>query len=496
MSPEDRWIWPFELLERIGRGGMGEVYRARYVKNDRIVAVKLLPPEVTDATILARFEREVGLLKGMRHPNIVLTFGGKTRPEKANGDVGPPKKPGRLFYAMEYLPGGTLQDKLEERGRLSPGAVIQFAREICAGLAFAHEKGVVHRDLKPGNFLLAEDGTVKLADFGLAAVREGSKLTAEGRTLGTFRYMAPEQIRGRPDPVPQTDLYSLGVVLFELLTGRPPFRGNTPAETLQMHLKTPAPRVIAHEPHAPPALDELVSDLLEKRIEDRPASAEAVGERLAEMDPARSGKRRQDPVAVATPPTARRAGPLAEDGTGDTAAAAPTFAPSPARLRWLAAGSLALCALMLPWAAGLIRDGSRLASAEARWIGRLTDGPVPDRVAAAGLLGELGEDGRENFDALVAALEQPDPPVRAAAAESLAHFPTRAGVLRPLLVKLQRNESEDLPRQAAAETVRAFDYPATAARAAPAAPPAGTPWWAWAGSAVLLAVAVWAVLKG
>ena len=275
MPIENRWIWPFELLERIGQGGMGEVYKARFVKNDRIVAVKLLPDGVTDETVLARFEREVGLLREMRHPHIVHTFGGTT-----DGGEG---AQGKRFYAMEYLPGGTLQDLLDRDGRLPPEAVVNYARQICEALAFAHERGVVHRDLKPGNFLLAAEGTLKLADFGLAAVREGSKLTAEGRTMGTFRYMAPEQIRGKPPACPQTDLYALGVVLFELLTGRPPFRGETPAETLQMHLKQPPPRVVAHEPHCPPALDALVADLLEKRIEDRPATAQEVGARLGTM---------------------------------------------------------------------------------------------------------------------------------------------------------------------------------------------------------------------
>ena len=130
---ENRWVWPFELLEMVGRGGMGEVYKARFVKNDRVVAVKLLPDEVTDDTVLARFERELGLLRDMRHPHIVHTFGGTTE----GGAGGTAKR----FYAMEYLSGGTLQDVLDRDGRVSPAAVVRYAGQICDALAFAHGAG-------------------------------------------------------------------------------------------------------------------------------------------------------------------------------------------------------------------------------------------------------------------------------------------------------------------------------------------------------------------
>ena len=349
MPIENRWIWPFELLERVGVGGMGEVYKARFVKNDRIVAVKLLPESVSDETILARFEREVGLLRKMRHPHIVHTFGGTTE-GTAGGS-------GRRFYAMEYLTGGTLQDVLNRDGRAAPGDVIRYARQMCDALAFAHGRGVIHRDLKPGNFLLTDDGTLKLADFGLAAVREGNKLTAEGRTMGTFRYMAPEQIRGKPPACPQTDLYALGVVLYELLTGRPPYQGETPAETLQMHLKAPVPRVVAHEPHCPPGLDRLTADLMEKRIEDRPPSAGAVAERLEKL----GGKAA---IAVRKPPPDRPipTPPAAEDDDADDLVTAPPPRTAGATADWVkyvAIGSLGLLGLLLPWAVGAAAGGRR-----------------------------------------------------------------------------------------------------------------------------------------
>ena len=136
---QQRWIWPFELQDKIGEGGMGVVYRARYVVNDRQVAVKLLPSDVTDEVILARFERELEILKTMRHPNIVRCFGGICENQLR-------------FYAMELVDAGTLEELIETQGRLPPMQVVEFGRQMCAALAYAHERGVIHRDIKPGNF--------------------------------------------------------------------------------------------------------------------------------------------------------------------------------------------------------------------------------------------------------------------------------------------------------------------------------------------------------
>jgi len=474
---ENRWIWPFELLERIGQGGMGEVWKARFVKNDRIVAVKLLPTDMTEETVLARFEREVGLLRDMRHPHIVHTFGGMT-----GGDKGPGKSVARRFYAMEYLPGGTLQDLLDRNGSLPPEAVVQYARQICSALAFAHDRGVIHRDLKPGNFLLAADGTLKLADFGLAAVREGNKLTAEGRTMGTFRYMAPEQIRGRPPACPQTDLYALGVVLFELLTGRAPFAGETPAETLQMHLKRPAPRVLAHEPHCPPGLDALVADLMEKRIEDRPASAVEVGERLSGLNDEVALRLRSSP-SIAEPSPVRGQKRLVEEDDDLTAPPPPraVAAPPETWVKWTAAAALAAFALLLPLAAGWREDAAALERAEARWIETMNGGLRPANIRAAATLGQLGDEGAENYDALRNALDAEDERVREAAAKALAGFPEQAGELKSVLTMVQKEDTDDDVRAAALvarQQLDRHDGP-TGAR--------GSTLWAWTlGFALLL----------
>ena len=224
-----RWIWPFELIEQIGEGGMGVVYRARYVVNNREVALKMLPGDVTDKVALARFERELEVLKNLKHPNIVRCFGGVSEDKQR-------------FYAMELVEGGSLEDELQRRGRLTMERVVAYGLQMCAGLECSHKSGVVHRDIKPSNFLIGNDKQLKLSDFGLASVSASRRITAAGKTAGTLLYMAPEQIRGG-DLSPQTDLYALGCVFYELLTGKPPFVGESPAQTMHMHCRSEIPRV-------------------------------------------------------------------------------------------------------------------------------------------------------------------------------------------------------------------------------------------------------------
>src|SRR5579872_1338592 len=260
---EKRWIWPFELEEQIGSGAMGLVYRARFVKNDRRVALKLLPAKVAANKILAsRFQREMEILKDLRHPHIVHCFGGT-----CEGD--------QWFYAMELIEGGTLAGLLSEQGKLPWRQAVELGLQVCAALDHAHDRGVIHRDLKPGNLLLTKTGKIKLADFGLALVAAETRLTSAGKTMGSLHYMAPEQIQGKPPLSNRTDLYALGCVLFELLCGRTPFTGEAMAEVLQQHIRQPPPRVSSMALDCPVQLESLVADLLQKDPEHRPANAEA-----------------------------------------------------------------------------------------------------------------------------------------------------------------------------------------------------------------------------
>ena len=248
---------------------MGVVYRGRYVENDRQVAVKMLSDDIADAKLFARFERELEILKTLRHPHIVHCFGGVCEDE-------------RRFYAMEYVDGGTLSGLMKDLGPLSWQETIDNSLQICSALAYAHKAGVVHRDIKPSNFLITKTGKLKLSDFGLATVTAARKITSPGMTVGSFRYMAPEQIRGQAVS-PQTDLYALGCVMFQMLAGRPPFDGETSAEILHQHVKQQPPRVRMFVERCPAALDALIDSLLQKDPLQRPSGAVAVAERLKDI---------------------------------------------------------------------------------------------------------------------------------------------------------------------------------------------------------------------
>ena len=235
-SPEGtsakRTMGPFEIGERLGVGGMGVVYHATYTENGREVALKVLSPALSgNAQVAARFEREMAILKRLRHPNIVQYFGG--------GRSG-----GQQFFAMEYVPGGSVERLIKKKGKLQWEEALPILRQVAQALEYAHANGVIHRDLKPANLFFTGNGDrVKLGDFGIARDGDATALTAAGKTVGTYAYMAPEQIAGKPPISRRTDLYALGCVGFELLTGRPPFIAETPAGMLFGHLNTEPPSV-------------------------------------------------------------------------------------------------------------------------------------------------------------------------------------------------------------------------------------------------------------
>ena len=269
-----RRLGPFTLGRRVGVGGMGVVYAALYQdpkKPDaagRPVAVKVLTPGlVTDPKVRRRFGREMDIFKKLRHPKIVRYFGGGT-------------SGGTLFYAMELMPGGSVEDRLRKDGPVDWRRAADIAAQVAEGLHHAHERGITHRDLKPANLFFDEAGGVKLGDFGIARDGNATALTAAGRTVGTYAYMAPEQISAAREVGPKTDLYALGCVLHELLTGEPPFRADNPATLLHAHLSTEPPRVRGVD--CPVWLADLTQSLLAKKEADRPFDALAVHTMLTE----------------------------------------------------------------------------------------------------------------------------------------------------------------------------------------------------------------------
>jgi serine/threonine-protein kinase len=266
-----RRIGPCEIEDKLGVGGMGIVYLATFLKTGQKVALKVLAPQMSaNDKALSRFEREMEILQKLRHKNIVRYYWGGTIK-------------GQHLYAMEIMDGGSLEDWLKRKGRLSWEQTVDCARHICKGLEHAHNAGIVHRDLKPANLFLSKKGYLKLGDFGIARDNQATALTAAGSTVGTYAYMAPEQITGASAITRKTDLYALGCVMYELLTGRTPFQADTMVEMLQKHLKGEPERITLEAIECPVWLESVVMKLLEKDPEKRYYDALAVQQALDDV---------------------------------------------------------------------------------------------------------------------------------------------------------------------------------------------------------------------
>lgn len=267
----ERKIGPFIVGRQLGVGGMGIVYSAIYPKNNKKVALKVLSPGLMqDPRLLKRFEREIEILKRLDHPNIVKYYGGGTVKNQR-------------YYAMEFIDGAPLDQVLKKRKRLSWEHAIQIGRQVSSALEHAHNAGIIHRDLKPANLFISRKGKVKLGDFGIARDTEATALTAAGKTLGTYAYMAPEQIQVSHPISRKTDLYALGCVLYQVIVGETPFQSDNPMDLLMQHLKDDPYNVMEKVPECPVWLDKLIERMLAKNPDDRPFDALAVHTELGEI---------------------------------------------------------------------------------------------------------------------------------------------------------------------------------------------------------------------
>ena len=258
----------YSLTSRIASGGMGDVWAADDTVLSRSVAVKVLRPGTDDEEVFARrFRSEALYTANLCHPNIATVF-----------DYG--EDDNLAYLVMELVPGEPLSSLVQREGALAPDHVRAIMGQAALALGAAHEAGVVHRDVKPANILVMPDGTVKLTDFGIARAVDGSGHTQTGEVLGTPHYLSPEQALGEP-ATGASDLYALGVVAHELLTGRRPFDKGTPVATALAQVNEPPPPL---PPHVPPVLRVLIEQCLEKKAANRPASARELGERLGVPD--------------------------------------------------------------------------------------------------------------------------------------------------------------------------------------------------------------------
>src|SRR5512132_3546015 len=270
LTPGSR-LGPYEIVATIGAGGMGEVYRARDPRLGRDVAVKVLPASFSaDPDRLRRFEQEAKAAGVLNHPNITAVH-----------DIG--QHEGAPYVVQELLEGETLRSLLSG-GKLSTRRAIDYSLQIVHGLAAAHEKGIVHRDLKPENIFVTHDGRVKILDFGLAKLTHTEERgqvtnlptatagTEPGVVLGTLGYMSPEQVRGRPADA-RSDIFSFGAILYEMLSGRRAFHGDSAADTMSAILKEDPPDLSVTNQNIPPGLERIVRHCLEKNPEQRFQSA-------------------------------------------------------------------------------------------------------------------------------------------------------------------------------------------------------------------------------
>jgi serine/threonine protein kinase len=261
----------YEIGDTIGVGTVGTIYRVQHRASRNVFALKLLSPAVsTDEQIVARFKREMMILSKLNHPNIVAYYGGGEH-EK------------RLFYVMELIEGGTLKQILKASGPFSWEETAECGRQIASALQHAHNHGIIHRDLKPGNVFLTENGQLKLGDFGVARDLRETHLTDVGLTVGTYAYMAPELIRGQREITGQVDLYALGCLLYEMLTGRTPYVGDNFAQIFEQHLNSKPIPLADLGIDCPPAMEQLIQQLLAKSPDDRPFNARTVQGILGEM---------------------------------------------------------------------------------------------------------------------------------------------------------------------------------------------------------------------
>ena len=246
----------YEILSLIGQGGMADVYKAKDTILNRVVAIKVLRDKLSqDAMALVRFQREASAASRLSHPNVVDIY-----------DVG--EYEGMHYIVMEFIRGRTLKELIAQRGALDVDEAIGIMKQLVSAINHAHENNIIHRDIKPQNVLVKDDGTIKITDFGIAVANGSVQLTFNNTVMGSAHYLAPETTQGK-EPNEQVDIYSLGIVFYELLTGKVPFTGKTPTEIAIKHLRKPMPFVRDFNPNIPQSVENIILKATAKNLSQR-----------------------------------------------------------------------------------------------------------------------------------------------------------------------------------------------------------------------------------
>ncbi len=340
----DLVLGPYVLLERVGQGGMGSVFKARHSRLGRIVALKVIRKErLASPDAVRRFRREIQAAAQLNHPNVVVAYDAE-------------EAAGTHYLAMEFVEGADLARLVKEKGPLPVARACEYVRQAALGLQHAHEQGLVHRDVKPSNLLLGPDGQVKVLDLGLARLNAvpspecaESVLTETGAVMGTPDYIAPEQVEQSNAVDVRADVYSLGCTLYHLLAGAPPFAGFSMGKKLACHLATEPPRLENVRPDVPAALGAVVRKMMAKRPEDRYQVPGEVAQALAALPEAPP----RGVGAALVPPPAVPQAPIATLAPQETAVSLARLAPEPRRARWWFGGAAAVLALAGALAWGL-----------------------------------------------------------------------------------------------------------------------------------------------
>ena len=450
-QPGDRF-GDYEILAVLGAGGMGRVYKVRNIISNRIEAIKILLPDLAGNPALAdRFVREIRVLANLDHPNIAKFYTAQ-------------RVDNQLLMVMEYVEGVTLEERLQQGGRIPLAEGVGYVRQVLSALAYAHERGVIHRDVKPANMMVTPDGSVKLMDFGIAKAMTDERLTQTGFTLGSLYYMSPEQVRGDPDIDARSDLYSLGISLYEIVTGVKPFQADSQYSLMQAHLEESPRPPLELDPSLPEGLNDIILMAISKEREKRFQTAVAFQRALEAVVPEAAA------AAAAPEPTAAIA-PQAAGGPVQAQPAAPPKAPQTApaanprsnRLLYMLAGATAAVALIVfaaiqapKWFA--TRAGSDLEPAA-------VEEAIPEAVPETAPAGEAMPEPEAAPPAAQQepqTAEPPAPPARpaprpAAASPPAAQTapppvrPAGSGGQRPAPVKTSESPSSPRPARAPAE---------------------------------------------